>query len=103
MRHSGGGKEEYKRQSESNFEENNIRRVWEGLNLIKGCKKRKNSTIEPFTADYANDLNVFFARFDCHDFHQERNQKIANIAKEETVCRRGRIVVGKEEVRKLWP
>ena len=62
-------------------------------------QKRKSSKIEPCTADYANDLNVFYARFDCHDFHQERNQRITNIAKEGTGSRGGRTVVGEEEVR----
>ena len=93
------GKEEYKRMLESHFEENNMRRVWEGLNLIGRCKKGKNLKIEPCTADYANDLNVFYARFDCHDFHQERSQRLPNIAKEGTGCRGGRTVVGEEEVR----
>ena len=55
--------------------------------------------IELCAADYANDLSVFYARFDCHNFHQEHNQRIATIAKEGTGSRGGRIVVGEEEVR----
>ena len=72
-----------------------MRRVWEGINLMDGSKKKGNSSLEgdrngfqmiwtSFTLDlivffffwegdkrYANDLNEFYATFDCHDFQSE--------------------------------
>ena len=69
------GKEEYKEKIEDNFKCNYRKRVWEGVNLMSGNKgkrggaKDKNIT----TAEGVNDLNDFYARFDCHDFSETRN------------------------------
>ena len=42
------GREEYKTKLESHFEENNMGRVWEGLNLIGGgCKKERAQRLNP--------------------------------------------------------
>ena len=49
-----------------------MKSVWEGMNLMGGCKKKGNSNLER-DKKYANDLNEFYARFDCHDFDNEIN------------------------------
>ncbi|KAK7460352.1 hypothetical protein BaRGS_00038910, partial [Batillaria attramentaria] len=66
------GKKEYKRKIEQKFQTNDIRKVWEGMNLMGGRKTTKRSQVNSDSANYANDLNRFYARFDCHDFGRER-------------------------------
>ena len=41
---------------------------------LKDCKNKGNSSLEG-DKKYANDLNEFYARFDCHDFENEMNDR----------------------------
>ena len=76
-----------------------MKRVWEGLNLMSGCKKEKLSKVEKRTLNYANDLNSFYAGFDCHDFHRERDQMVADLVRRGSkVGDSKKIVVSEEEV-----
>ena len=67
-------KETYKNKIEKYFDSNYIKRVWEDLNFMGGCKKKENSTLEG-DKKYANDLNEFYARFGLHDFKSEINDR----------------------------
>ena len=55
-------KESYRRKVEHKLMENNMREVWDGVKIITG-HKAKNST-EGGTVERANQLNIFFNRFD---------------------------------------
>jgi hypothetical protein len=56
------------------FQQNNMRKVWEGMSLMSGHKGKKGGKSDLGSADkeYADKLNSFYCRFDCHDFSQER-------------------------------
>ncbi|KAM8771414.1 uncharacterized protein AB9X84_005684 [Acanthopagrus schlegelii] len=55
--------EEYRRKVEQKLQRNNMREVWDGMKTITGCKKKGSST-EEGDAGRANQLNLFFNRFD---------------------------------------
>ena len=69
------GKEEYKGKIEDNFKCNNMKKVWEGTHLISGYKGKGEgvSGMNTKTSEGANALNDFYARFDCQDFSEARN------------------------------
>lgn len=92
------GKEKYKQKIEKNFETNNMKRVWEGMNLMSGRKKQQGSRVSASASvDYANELNRFYARFDCHNFEKDREQRQRTLA--EGMTSEG-IEVSEEEVLK---
>ncbi|GFR71213.1 reverse transcriptase [Elysia marginata] len=90
------GKESYRRKIEKYFKNNDMRKVWQGMNLMVGCKG--NNSVEG-EEGYANDLNKFYARFDCHDFVQER-EECKSALLESLIRDRERIVIDESEVRK---
>ena len=66
----------YKTKVENMFRSNNTKDAWKGLKCITGykCKTPLN---EPEDVDkYVNDLNKFYARFDCIDFSKEHKQML---------------------------
>ena len=69
------GKHEYRKKIERYFECNNMKYVWEGLGLMSGRERKRESKISNCTNEYANELNDFYARFDCHDFSKERDER----------------------------
>ena len=83
------GKEDYKKKIEKHFEKNNMKSVWEGLNLMSGCKRKKETNNDSIgTVEYANNLNQFYSRFDCHDFrleHDVRKKELDEKRTDETV------------------
>ena len=54
-----------------------MKKVWEGMNLMSGRKKVNKPSVLCTSNDYANELNDFYARFDCHDFSSEK-ERIVN-------------------------
>ncbi|GFR81869.1 reverse transcriptase [Elysia marginata] len=93
------GKESYKRKIEKYFKNNHMRKVWQGMNLMVGCKGKKGNNCVEGDEGYANDLNKFYARFDCHDFVQER-EECKSALLESLLHDRERIVIDESEVRK---
>jgi hypothetical protein len=63
-----------------------------------GNKKQKAVPVLNKTTDYANDLNKFYARFDCHDFEHEREQVKEMLVSEPKHKQSEVIVVSEEEV-----
>ena len=64
------GKLEYKKKIEEHFQTN--KKMWKGLNVIRGYNKDKGNQV---TSNYTDNVNVLIrlkARFDCHDFGCER-------------------------------
>lgn len=66
-------KDAYKRKIENNFTTNNIRDVWTGMRLMSGYTNgsSKHCSLPEYSQTYANQLNSFYNRFDCHDFTDE--------------------------------
>ena len=66
-------KTNYKHKIENHFKENNMKRVWHGMKLMSGYSNGTNkmSSLPRSSNDYANELNVFYNRFDHHDFSTE--------------------------------
>ena len=52
-----------------------MKKVWEGMHLISGYKGKQEdvSGMNTKTSEVANALNDFYARFDCQDFSEARN------------------------------
>ena len=69
------GKEKYKGKIDDNFKCNDMKKVWEGTHLISGYKGKREgvSGMNTKTSEGANALNDFYARFDCHEFSEARN------------------------------
>ena len=53
-----------------------MKKVWDGMSLMAGYKGKGGggTQIGDCSEQYANDLNKFYCRFDCHDFSAEREQ-----------------------------
>ena len=62
---------EYKNKVEDRFLGGNVREAWKGLNTMMGRGLQQKRIQCDDAATFANDLNVFYARFDVHDFNKE--------------------------------
>ncbi|KAK7497452.1 hypothetical protein BaRGS_00011294 [Batillaria attramentaria] len=53
---------------------NNTRKVLDGVSQITGFTKKSTQTdmTQTDNINYANDLNQFYSRFDCHTFSSEQ-------------------------------
>ena len=58
------GKDIYRRKLEQSLEQNNIRDVWRGVNTITGRTTTRGTEQGPKDQQWANELNLFFNRFD---------------------------------------
>ena len=54
---------------EKKLTEGQGRAAWDGLNTMMGKNTKKQECDDPLT--FANDLNVFYSRFDSTDFSRE--------------------------------
>ena len=70
-------KQIYKEKIEDHFTDNNMKRVWDGMRLMSGYvnKNKCSNDLPDISIDYANELNQFYSRFDCHDF----SDKVENL------------------------
>ena len=68
------GRKEYRRKLEQNFQTNDLRKVWKGMNLMSGRRKANNVQVSLASTDCANDLNSLYARFDSCDFGCDRDR-----------------------------
>ena len=66
-------RENYRRKIEKHFTMNNMKKVWTSMKLMSGysCKNKSVSSLPEPTMDYADNLNTFYNRFNCHDFSVE--------------------------------
>lgn len=55
-------KEDYRKKVERKLQHNNTREVWQGMKTITGCKQRNSQVIAADLAK-ANEINLFFNRF----------------------------------------
>ena len=53
-----------------------MKRVWEGMNLMSGCKSKGTTDLEG-DRTYANDLNKCYTQFDCNGFGKEREDRLS--------------------------
>ena len=75
-------KKKYKEKIEKHLQENNMKKVWHGVNLMSGYESKHSKSlankVQKATVEYVNDLNKFYNRFDRHEFskcadHVKRN------------------------------
>ncbi|KAJ8046645.1 hypothetical protein HOLleu_05396 [Holothuria leucospilota] len=80
-------KDLYRRKIEKHFTENNMKHVWAGIRMMSGYSNdtSKNSRLPSTSTIYANELNVFYNRFDCHDFSGE-NKELHEILSNRMYC-----------------
>lgn len=55
-------KDSYRRKVEQKLQQNNMREAWDGMKIITGCSSKRGGAVEG-DADRANQLNLFFNRF----------------------------------------
>jgi hypothetical protein len=92
-------KKVYRQKIESYFTVNNMKGVWNGMRLMSGYSNgsSKSCPLPKASVEYANELNKFYNRFDCHDFSIRTLELLNNLANSDTepfLC------VSEEEVRK---
>lgn len=58
------GKAAYKEKMEERFCNGNAREAWKGLNVMMGRKQRKSEIHHVDSLAFANEINIFFSRFD---------------------------------------
>ena len=61
----------YKNKIENMFHGNNSKDAWKGLKLLCGYGSKNSNIVTDNPLTYANELNVFYARFDVHDHKTE--------------------------------
>lgn len=72
---------EYKDKVECQYFSGNAKKAWEGLNVMMGRETKQNRTpLSHSSPSFANDLNVFFSRFDKNDFSAERDRVCRSIS-----------------------
>ncbi len=59
-------KRQYKNKVEEQFNNNNARSMWQGINNITGFKGNKPATVN-IAASLPDELNTFYARFEAHN------------------------------------
>ncbi len=59
-------KRQYKNKVEEQFNTNNARSMWQGINNIMDCKGNKPATVN-IAASLPDELNIFYARFEAHN------------------------------------
>jgi hypothetical protein len=67
-------KRQYKEKIEKQFSENDLRHAWSGVKAMIGSTKKHQRIETDNNLNFANDLNSFYSRFDCHDFSQDRQK-----------------------------
>ena len=75
-------KKKYKEKIEKHLQENNMKKVWHGVNLMSSYESKHSKSlankVQKATVEYVNDLNKFYNRFNRHEFskcveHVKRN------------------------------
>ncbi len=59
-------KRQYKNKVEEQFNTNNARSMWQGINNMTDCKGNKPATVN-IAASLPDELNLFYARFEAHN------------------------------------
>jgi hypothetical protein len=66
-------KKKYSAKLEDNFRQGNSRQCWQNMSTITGYKPQKAELQADDEKKLADELNVFYCRFDCHDFSAEQD------------------------------
>ena len=67
------GKKRYKEKIEHSFRSNDIKTTWASLKKATGYATDRPCVYVENENEYVNDLNSFYARFDCYDFSETCN------------------------------
>jgi len=69
-------KADYKEKVERQFQQSDLRQAWQGVNTMIGKTKRQQTITVAGDKSFAEELNSFYCRFDCHDFTKEREAAV---------------------------
>jgi hypothetical protein len=78
-------KKQYVDKIEQQFSANDLRYAWSGVKTLIGASKKQHRIETDDSQAFANTLNSFYARFDCHDFSKERLDIINSLTDSETL------------------
>ena len=71
-------KKRNRKKIEKRLKENNMKKVWHGVNLMCGYKSKHSKSfankMQKTTLEYVNDLNKFYDRFNRHLYTLNINQ-----------------------------
>lgn len=74
-------KDRYKVKVENMFKKD-TKSAWKGIKQLTGMKKSVNNHVVNNITNFCHDLNIFYSRFDKHDFSNESNSIITHITNE---------------------
>ena len=72
-------KKKYSDKLEDNFYQGNSRQCWQSMSVITGYKPEKADLRAEDEKKLADELNVFYCRFDCHDFKAEQERAMQQV------------------------
>ncbi len=75
-------KRQYKNKAEEQFNTNNARSMWQGINNITDCKGNKPATVN-IAASLLDELNNFYAHFEAHNTNTAHTESAPAAAAEE--------------------
>jgi hypothetical protein len=93
-------KSNYKDKVERLFKSNNSKQAWAGLSHIAGNKQNKRMLVVDNDEDFANELNIFYSRFNTRDESDELSNLTDGLRKELHLHQCPSVTV--EEVRKCF-
>ena len=75
-----------------------MKKVWHGMRLMSGYSNgsSKSSPSPRTSLEFANELNAFYNRFDCHDLSQQTNDLLTSLTNDNETF----LTVSEEDVRK---
>ena len=91
-------KKKYSAKLEDNFRQGDPRQCWQNISTITGYKPKKAELRPDDEMKLANELNVFYTRFDQHDFSLEQHQAMDTVHQ----IPGSPVVITEEEVRRLF-
>lgn len=72
-------KSRHRQDLENAFKSNKSRKVWDTMKSMTGMTSSTKPIVTIDEYKFANDLNVFFSRFECSSSHQKCDSVLANI------------------------
>ena len=91
-------KKKYSAKLEDNFRLGDPRQFWQNISTITGYKPKKAELRADDEVKLANELNVFYTRFDQHDFSLEQRQAMDTVHQ----LPGSPVIISEEEVRGLF-
>ena len=75
-------KDQYRVKPENQFASGKTKQMWHGMQMITGYKEKEKRIWVENENQVANEMNIFFARFETTDFAQERALELETLNSE---------------------